>query len=185
MTWRDGLLHSGDPPLTDTEEVALRSVTVEPAPRGFKSPHLRPKQQVRASSAPSGRRSLHAAAAPRPRAQIAVQLGRCSATRRPGPGPPTMTTERSRCLQAELRVRCHARPSGLERHPGSGRCSSSSRMRQDGQTRASTGRVVSARHTDPLHESRVQQRGRGRGARADTDAGHRTACIRTRHAGAP
>jgi hypothetical protein len=46
-------------------------------------------------------RSLHVAAALGPQAQVAVQLGRRSALRRPGPGPPTMTTERSRRLQPE------------------------------------------------------------------------------------
>jgi hypothetical protein len=41
-------------------------------------------QQVRASSASSGRRSLHVAAALRPRAQVPVQPGRLSATTRLG-----------------------------------------------------------------------------------------------------
>jgi hypothetical protein len=70
--------------------------------------------QVRASPASSGRRSLHVTAALRPRAQVVVQVGRLSETRRLGPGPPTMTTERSRCLQPEVRVRCDASESGLE-----------------------------------------------------------------------
>jgi len=59
-----------------------------------------PNRQVRASPTSSGRRSLHAAAAPRPHAQVAAQLSRHAATRRPGPGPHTMTTQRSRRLAA-------------------------------------------------------------------------------------
>ena len=59
-----------------------------------------PTSQVRASLASSGRRSLHAAAAPRPHAQVAVQPRRLAATRRLGPGPHTMTTQRSRRLAA-------------------------------------------------------------------------------------
>jgi len=59
-----------------------------------------PNLQVRASSASSGRRSLHAAAAPRPHAQVAVQPRRLAATRRLGPRPHTMTTQGSRCLAA-------------------------------------------------------------------------------------
>jgi hypothetical protein len=59
--------------------------------QGFKSPHLHPQtSQVRASPASSRRRSLPAAAAPRPHAQVAVQPRRLAATRRPGdpaPGP--------------------------------------------------------------------------------------------------
>jgi hypothetical protein len=63
----------------------------------FKSAHLPPTtQQVRVSPASSRRRSLHAAAAPRPHAQVAVQPRRLAATRRLGPGPHTMTTQRSR-----------------------------------------------------------------------------------------
>jgi len=92
-----------------------------------------PNQQVRASSASSGRRSLHGAAALRPREQVAVQLGRLSATRRLGPRPHTVTTERSRRLQPELPVRCDARQSRTRSHAGSGRWSSRSRIRQDGQ----------------------------------------------------
>ena len=59
-----------------------------------------PTSQVRASPASSRRRSLHAAAAPRPHAQVAVQLRRLAAARRLGPGPHTMTTQRSRRLAA-------------------------------------------------------------------------------------
>ena len=67
--------------------------------QGFKSPHLHPQTpQVRASPASSRRRSLHAAAAPQPHADVAVQPRRLAVTRRLGPRPPTMTTERSRHL---------------------------------------------------------------------------------------
>ena len=59
-----------------------------------------PTPQVRAPSASSWRRSLHVAAALRPRAHVAVQPGRLAATRRLNPRPPTMTTERSRHLAA-------------------------------------------------------------------------------------
>jgi hypothetical protein len=47
----------------------------------------------------SGRRSLHVAAALRPRARGKVRPQRVFDTRRLGPGPLTMTTERSRRLQ--------------------------------------------------------------------------------------
>ena len=60
-----------------------------------------PTSQVRASPASSRRRSPLAAAAPRPRPQVAVQLGRLAATRRLGPGPSSVTTERGRRLQPE------------------------------------------------------------------------------------
>jgi len=73
-----------------------------------------PNQQVRASSASSGRRSLHVAAALRPRAQVPVQPGRLAATRRLGPGPHTVTTERGHRLQPELRICCDPRQSGPE-----------------------------------------------------------------------
>ena len=70
--------------------------------QGFKSPHLHPQNlQVRASSASSWRRSPLVAAMPRPQAQVAVQLGRLAATRRLGPGPSTVTTERGHRLQPE------------------------------------------------------------------------------------
>jgi hypothetical protein len=59
-----------------------------------------PNLQVRASPASSRRRSLQAAAAPRPHAQVAVQPRRLAATRRLGPRPHTMTTQGSRCLAA-------------------------------------------------------------------------------------
>jgi hypothetical protein len=60
-----------------------------------------PTSQVRASSASSGRRSPLVAAALRPQAQVAVQLGRLAAIRRLGPGPSTVTTLRGRRLQPE------------------------------------------------------------------------------------
>ena len=59
-----------------------------------------PKRQVRASSASSGRRSLHVAAAARPQAHVAVQPGRLSETRRLDPRLHAMTTERSRRIQS-------------------------------------------------------------------------------------
>ena len=138
---------------------------------GVQIPSPPPNLQVRASPASSGRRSLQVAAALRPQAQLAVQPGRLAATRRLGPGPPTMTTERSRRLQSELRVRCGARQSGPASHAGSGTSSSRSPRRQDGQTRAPPGRVA-ARGTDALHEvTWCGHRGRGT---SDTDAGCRT-----------
>jgi hypothetical protein len=95
--------------------------------RGFQIPSPPPPtSQVRASSASSGRRSPHVAAAARPRADVAVQPGRLAAPRRLGPGPPAMTTERSRHLAAHLgslptgdpraHPAYHGRPRGRPRH---------------------------------------------------------------------
>jgi hypothetical protein len=128
-----------------------------------------PTQQVRASSASSGRRSLHGAAALRPREQVAVQLGRLSETRRLGPRPHTVTTERSRRLQPELPVRCDARQSRTRSHAGSGRWSSRSRIRQDGQIQTPLLTMWLPRRTDELHElTGADTAGRGRRTR-----GHR------------
>jgi hypothetical protein len=73
-----------------------------------------PTLQVRASPASSGRRSRHVPAALRPRAQVAVQLRRLPRYQATRPGPPTMTTERSRRLRSELCARSDARHAGLE-----------------------------------------------------------------------
>jgi hypothetical protein len=65
--------------------------------QGFKSPHLHPqhcrseRRQPRAGDA-----RCHVAAAPRPQAHVTVQPGRLSETRRLGPRPHTLTTERGR-----------------------------------------------------------------------------------------
>jgi hypothetical protein len=96
-----------------------------------------------------------------------------------------MTTERSRRLQSELRVRGDARQSGLESHAGSGRWSSRSRRRQNGQTRGPPPGRVAARRTDALHEKApVQtQRTRTRNARTpmpDTGRPHLDIGQRTR-----
>jgi hypothetical protein len=90
-----------------------------------------PTSQVRASPASSGRRSLQVAAALRPQAQVAVQPGRLSETRRHGHGSPTMTTERGRRLQPELRAPSDTRQSGREAPlaPAAGRD-----VRGDGRT---------------------------------------------------
>ena len=137
-----------------------------------------PNQQVRAPPASSGRRSLQDAAALRPREQVAVQLGRLSATRRLGPRPPTVTTERSRRLQPELPVRCDARQSRTRSHAGSGRWSSRSRIRQDGQIQTPPPDHVAGRRTDELHElTGADTAGRGRRTRTptrDTGRPHRT-----------
>jgi hypothetical protein len=142
-----------------------------------------PNQQVRASPASSGRRSLHVAAALRPPAQVPVQPGRLSATTRLGPGPPMMTTEGSRRFQPELRV---ARQAGLEGHCGSGRWSSRSR-----NTAGRPGRALLAVRLpaalDAPHESPAQTQ-RTRNARTPTrdagrphpDIGHRTRGHRVR-----
>jgi hypothetical protein len=137
--------------------------------QGFKSPHLHPhNRQVRASSASSGRRSLHVAAALRPRAQVPVQPGRLSATTRLGPGPPMMTTEGSRRFQPELRV---ARQAGLEGHCGSGRWSSRSRDTAGRPGPGPPGRAV-ARRT--RRAPRVTGADTADAERPDTDTGRRT-----------
>jgi hypothetical protein len=159
------------------------------------------KPQVRASPAECWRRSLQLAAALRPHARVAVQVGRLAATRRLGPGPPTMTTERGRRLQPERRVRGEARQSGPEAHAGAGRCSSRSRIRQDGQTRGALLAVwLPAAPTRSTESSVQRQRTRTRNARtpmrtpdvqtrtldsgrvdiADTGRSHRTRGHRTR-----
>jgi hypothetical protein len=66
--------------------------------QGFKSPHLHPKLAGQSVASAERRRSLHVAAALRPQAQVAVQPRRLAATRRLGPGPHTMTTERGHHL---------------------------------------------------------------------------------------
>jgi hypothetical protein len=85
-------------------------------------------------------------------------------------GPLTMTTERGRRLQSELRVRCGARQSGRE----------ATLARADGRAvrgyRRSAnpgppGRVA-ARRSDALHD--VTGADTADAERADTDAGHRT-----------
>jgi len=123
-----------------------------------------PTSQVRASSASSWRRSPLVAAAPRPQAQVAVQLGRLAATRRLGPGPSTVTTERGRRLQPELRIRCDARQSGpevtLAHADGQG-------TRRDGQTRPSW--PCGCRPTDALHEVTGADTADADAERADTD----------------
>jgi hypothetical protein len=85
--------------------------------QGFKSPHLHPQEpQVRAPSASSGRRSLHVAAAARPQAQVAAQPRRLAATRRVGPRPHAMTTQRGRYslrTPARLPTGRSSRASGL------------------------------------------------------------------------
>jgi hypothetical protein len=131
-------------------------------------------QQVRASSASSGRRSLHVAAALRPREQVAVQLGRLSATRRLGPGPHTVTTERSRRLQPELPIRCDARQSRTRSHAGSGRWSSCSRIRQDGQIQTPLLTMCLPAAPTSSTSSPVRTQRDADAERADTDAGHRT-----------
>jgi hypothetical protein len=127
-----------------------------------------PNQQVRASSASSGRRSLHVAAALRPRAQVPVQPGRLSGTTRLGPGPPMMTTEGSRRFQPELRV---ARQAGLEGHCGSGRWSSRSRDTAGRPGPGPPGRAV-ARRT--RRAPRVTGADTADAERPDTDTGRRT-----------
>jgi hypothetical protein len=77
-----------------------------------------PTSQVRASPASSRRRSLHAAAAPRPHAQVAVQPRRLAATRRLGPEPHTMTTQRSRRLAAHPGSPPTGDPRAHPAHPG-------------------------------------------------------------------
>jgi hypothetical protein len=77
-----------------------------------------PNLQVRASPASSRRRSLQAAAAPRPHAQVAVQPRRLGATKRPGPGPHTMTTQRSRRLAAHPGSPPTGDPRAHPAHPG-------------------------------------------------------------------
>jgi hypothetical protein len=76
-----------------------------------------PTLQVRASSASSRRRSLHAAAAPRPHTQVAAQPRRLAATRRPGPEPHTMTTQRSRRLAAHPARHQRAIPAPIQPIP--------------------------------------------------------------------
>jgi hypothetical protein len=127
-----------------------------------------PNQQVRASSASSGRRSLHVAAALRPRAQVPVQPGRLSGTTRLGPGPPMMTTEGSRRFQPELRV---ARQAGPEGHCGSGRWSSRSRDTAGRPGPGPPGRAV-ARRT--RRAPRVTGADTADAERPDTDTGRRT-----------
>ena len=132
-----------------------------------------PNQQVRAPPASSGRRSLHVAAALRPREQVAVQLGRLSATRRLGPRPPTVTTERSRRLQPEPPLRWTPDSPGLE----------ATLAQADGRAVRGYGRTarsrpppdhVAARRTDELHELAGADTTGADTERADTDAGHRT-----------
>jgi hypothetical protein len=137
-----------------------------------------PTSQVRASPASSGRRSPLAAAAPRPRAYVAVQPGRLAATRRLGPGPSTVTTERGRRLQPELRVRCDTRQSGPEATlaQANGRA-----VRGHGRTARPDpswpcGCCPPHRRAPQSH--RCRHRGRGRGTRGhrprDTGRPHRT-----------
>ena len=121
-----------------------------------------PTSQVRASSASSGRRSLHVAAALRPREQVAVQLGRLSATRRLGLRPHTVTTERSCRLQ--LSYPSDATPDIPDSKPRW--------LRQMVDPFADTARRpdpdpppdhVAARRTDELHElTGADTAGRGR-----------------------
>jgi hypothetical protein len=119
-----------------------------------------PNQQVRASPASSRRRSL----------QVAVQPGRPSEITRLGPGPPTTTTERSRRLQPELRVRCDARQSGPEATlaQAAGRA-----VRGCGRTARPGPLLAVGRPAAPTRSTRSpMQTQRTRDAeRADTDAG--------------
>jgi hypothetical protein len=80
-----------------------------------------------------------------------------------------VTTERSRRLQPELPVRCDARQSRTRSHAGSGRWSSRSRIRQDGQIQTPLLTMWLPRRTDELHElTGADTAGRGRRTR-----GHR------------
>ena len=139
--------------------------------QGFKSPHLHPQHsQVRASPASSGRRSLHGAAALRPRAQgrsPARKALRDQATRL---GPLTMTTERGRRLQPELRIRCDTRQSEQKPHWLT-QMVVRSRIRRDGQTRPLLAVWLPAA---PTHSTKsLAQTQRTRNARTPT-RGHRT-----------
>jgi len=131
--------------------------------------------QVRASSASSWRRSLHVAAALRPRAHVAVQPGRLAATRRLDPRPPTMTTERSRHLAAHPGSSTNGRssrasgPSWSTTRPTSPLLNDLPR-RRPGPTR----RLAAACPTAALHDLPVGHSGRGNGWTPDVHTGHRT-----------
>jgi hypothetical protein len=93
-----GVSHPSSPVLNPTQFLVGRPGTdLARRSQGFKSPHLHPqhcrseRRQPRAGDA-----RCHVAAAPRPQAHVTVQPGRLSETRRLGPRPHTLTTERGR-----------------------------------------------------------------------------------------
>jgi hypothetical protein len=129
-----------------------------------------PTSQVRASPASSRRRSLPAAAAPRPHAQVAAQPRRLAATRRLGPGPHTMTTQRSRHLAAHPGSPPTGDPRAHPANPGRprgrpGHCTTTSH--DDGQVQAdpSADPADLRQSRPPGSDSGRRRTGRGHGGR--------------------
>jgi hypothetical protein len=85
-----------------------------------------------------------------------------------------VTTERSRRLQPELPVRCDARQSRTRSHAGSGRWSSRSRIRQDGQiqTLLLTMWLPAAPTSSTSSPVRTQRDADAERADTDADTGH-------------
>ena len=140
--------------------------------QGFKSPHLHP-QPAGQSVASLERAALTACCGRATAASVSRSPARrLAATRRLGPGPSTVTTERGRRLQPELRVRCDARQSGRE----------ATLAQADGRAVRGHGRTArpgpswpcGCRRTDALHEVTGADTADADAERADTDPGHRT-----------
>jgi hypothetical protein len=185
LTWRfsrvfPGPQHTGIP----CRNARYRSRTEEA--RGSNPLTSTPTSQVRASSASSWRRSPPVAAAPRPQAHVAVQLGRLAATRRLGPGPSTVTTERGHRLQPE-RASAATPDSPEQKPPWLRPMACRSRIRRDGQTRALLAVWLPAAPTrsmkSPVQTPRTRTRTRGHPTPGHRDVHTRTldsGCVDTR-----
>jgi hypothetical protein len=127
-----------------------------------------PTSQVRAPPASSRRRSPQAAAAPRPHAQVAAQPRRLAAARRPGPGPHTMTTQRSRHLAAHPGSPPTGDPRAHPANPGRPR----GRPRHSPTTSHDDGQVQADPSADPADLRQPRPPGSDPGSRR-TGRGHR------------